>query len=132
MIIKRHNSFLYSSIKKYKTNNEGIFWLVKHVKEWTKLQQIKQNEKKIALILANYPIRNGRIANGVGLDTPESTIQILNWLKSTGINLGVYNNDITSHQLINKLLSGRTNDPESFSKKPLDFLPLQLYQDQKL
>ena len=32
---------------------------------------------KPVLILANYPNRDGRLANGVGLDTPESAVQIL-------------------------------------------------------
>ena len=32
---------------------------------------------KPALILANYPNRDGRLANGVGLDTPESAVRIL-------------------------------------------------------
>ena len=31
----------------------------------------------VALILANYPNRDGRLANGVGLDTPESAARIL-------------------------------------------------------
>ncbi len=35
---------------------------------------------KVALILANYPNRDGRLANGVGLDTPESAVQILKTL----------------------------------------------------
>lgn len=35
------------------------------------------SQGKIALVLANYPNRDGRLANGVGLDTPESAVQIL-------------------------------------------------------
>ena len=35
---------------------------------------------KPVLILANYPNRDGRLANGVGLDTPESAVQILHAL----------------------------------------------------
>ena len=29
-------------------------------------------ERRVAIVLANYPNRDGRLANGVGLDTPES------------------------------------------------------------
>ena len=32
--------------------------------------------------MSNYPIKNGRIGNGVGLNTPNSIINILNWFKS--------------------------------------------------
>ena len=31
-------------------------------------------ERRVAIILSNYPNRDGRIANGVGLDTPESAV----------------------------------------------------------
>ena len=31
-------------------------------------------ERRVALVLANYPNRDGRIGNGVGLDTPASTV----------------------------------------------------------
>ncbi len=34
--------------------------------------------------MANYPNRDGRIGNGVGLDTPASTLQILSALKEAG------------------------------------------------
>jgi hypothetical protein len=33
--------------------------------------------RRLALVLANYPTRNSRLANGVGLDTPASTAAIL-------------------------------------------------------
>ena len=37
--------------------------------------------KKVVIILSNYPAKDGRIANGVGLDTPNSILSILNILK---------------------------------------------------
>ncbi|EGP19334.1 cobaltochelatase subunit CobN, partial [Halomonas sp. TD01] len=41
------------------------------------LRLTPNGQKRIALIMANYPNRDGRIGNGVGLDTPASTLQIL-------------------------------------------------------
>ena len=41
-------------------------------------------DKKICLVISNYPVKNGRIGNGVGLNTPSSIINILNWLKEEG------------------------------------------------
>ena len=32
------------------------------------------SDRRVALVLANYPNRDGRIGNGVGLDTPAGTI----------------------------------------------------------
>ena len=34
-------------------------------------------ERRVAIVLANYPNRDGRIGNGVGLDTPASGVAIL-------------------------------------------------------
>ena len=44
---------------------------------WIKLQVTPRPEKRIALILSNYPATDGRLANGVGLDTPQSTVNLL-------------------------------------------------------
>ena len=44
--------------------------------------------KAVALVLANYPGKAGRIANGVGLDTPASAVNILRSLKADGWAVG--------------------------------------------
>ncbi|MGI9524232.1 MAG: cobaltochelatase subunit CobN [Hyphomicrobiaceae bacterium] len=50
----------------------------------SKLKHKPAAQRKIAIILANYPNRDARIANGVGLDTPASTIAVLNALQGAG------------------------------------------------
>ncbi|MHC5654134.1 cobaltochelatase subunit CobN [Stappia sp. ICDLI1TA098] len=42
------------------------------------------SERKVALILANYPNKDGRLANGVGLDTPASCADLLSALAGAG------------------------------------------------
>ena len=37
---------------------------------WADLRQTPASDRRLALVLANYPNRDGRLANGVGLDTP--------------------------------------------------------------
>ena len=75
--------------------------------KWCALRYIKPADKKVALILANYPNKDGRIANGVGLDTPESTFQAMRDLKAAGYTV----NDlpVTSADLISALRKGPTN-----------------------
>ncbi|OCC24192.1 cobaltochelatase subunit CobN [Croceicoccus estronivorus] len=51
---------------------------------WARLRQTPPAKRRVALILANYPNRDGRIGNGVGLDTPASAAAILAALKDTG------------------------------------------------
>ena len=86
-----------------------------------KLQNISPRDKKVALTIANYPVRNSRLANGVGLDTPASTVQILQWLEETGHYLGEQEFTFNSELLMQKILSHRTNDIETYDKEPLAY-----------
>ncbi len=74
---------------------------------WAKLRKIANAEKHIAIILANYPNKDGRIANGVGYDTPSSTIAILRALQADGYGAGDVPAD--GNALIERLQAGRTN-----------------------
>lgn len=75
---------------------------------WAGLAKTDRKDKKLALILANYPNKDGRIANGVGLDTPASAVAIMGDLKRVGY--GIENAPETSGQLMELLLAGATND----------------------
>ena len=55
---------------------------------WLNLRLTEMAERKVAIILANYPDRDGRIANGVGYDTPASTIAILRAMQAAGYHTG--------------------------------------------
>ncbi|GLV26689.1 cobaltochelatase subunit CobN [Sphingobium sp. Cam5-1] len=55
---------------------------------WAKLRRTPTGERRVALVLANYPNRDGRIGNGVGLDTPESAAAILGALGEAGYAVG--------------------------------------------
>ncbi|MBW4680770.1 MAG: cobaltochelatase subunit CobN [Microcoleus vaginatus WJT46-NPBG5] len=78
---------------------------------WVRLRQTVPAQRRIALILANYPTRDGRLANGVGLDTPASCIEILKALQQAGYQ--VENIPATGDELIQRLTAGVTNDPEA-------------------
>jgi len=79
-------------------------------------------------VLANYPVRDGRVANGVGLDTPASVVNIIDWLSEAGYQLGDLPRPDNGAQLIASLLQGRTNSAEGKQRRPLDHLPLATYQ----
>lgn len=74
---------------------------------WAALGRKPEADKKTALILANYPNRDGRLANGVGLDTPASCAALLSAMKAAGFDTG--NAPRTSGDLMNALTSGVTN-----------------------
>src|ERR671914_443395 len=72
-----------------------------------RLRHAPAKERRIAIILANYPNRDGRIGNGVGYDTPASTLNILKAMTSAGYAIS----DIpdSGNALLEVLLRGPTN-----------------------
>ncbi|MCU0837293.1 MAG: cobaltochelatase subunit CobN [Rhodospirillales bacterium] len=74
---------------------------------WARLRRTPAAERRIALILANYPNRDGRLGNGVGLDTPASVIAILDALAGAGYY--VADPPADGRALIERLLAGPTN-----------------------
>ena len=51
---------------------------------WARLRATPAAERRVAIVLANYPSRDGRLANGVGLDMPASCVEVLRALRDAG------------------------------------------------
>jgi cobalamin biosynthesis Mg chelatase CobN len=71
----------------YTPDHSGIRRAVTLAKNYATLRTTPRANRRIALVLANYPIRDGRLANGVGYDAPESTVRILAELNKAGYTL---------------------------------------------
>jgi cobaltochelatase CobN len=84
---------------------------------WTRLRATPPPERRIALVLANYPNRDGRIGNGVGLDTPAGTVEVLRALRLAGY--GVEDAPADSAALMRLLLDGVTNRKEAIPPPPV-------------
>ncbi|HET6620161.1 MAG TPA: cobaltochelatase subunit CobN [Dongiaceae bacterium] len=74
---------------------------------WVKLRRKPASERKVAIILANYPNRDGRIGNGVGLDTPAGVVEALKAMRAAGYAIEYVPAD--GDALIARLLKGPTN-----------------------
>jgi cobaltochelatase CobN len=75
---------------------------------WARLSATPVAERRVAIVLANYPNRDGRIANGVGLDTPQSTVGLLEALRQAGYRIDRLPN--SGQALVAALLTGVTNE----------------------
>ncbi len=75
--------------------------------KWAALRATPNADKKSAIILANYPNRDGRLANGVGLDTPASAINVLNAMRAAGHD--IQNAPQEPSDLMDRLMAGPTN-----------------------
>ncbi|WP_421761232.1 cobaltochelatase subunit CobN [Devosia sp.] len=71
----------------YAPDHDGIRRAVTLAKNWTALRHTAPADRRVAIVLANYPIRDGRLANGVGYDAPQSTVEIVKALEGAGYTL---------------------------------------------
>ena len=90
----------------------------KMARGWLSLRRKPNAEKNVALVLPNYPNKDGRLANGVGLDTPESCIRLLKVLKEAGY--AVVGEPASVEDLIQRLTSRVTNDLDSVVRRPAE------------
>ncbi len=109
--VEQRSELLETDITIYEPVSDRIDFVADLAANWVKLRRTPPCDRKIALILANYPTRNGRLANGVGLDTPASCIEILKAMQAEGYS--AINIPQDSDKLIARLTQGITNDPES-------------------
>ncbi|MGM3307195.1 cobaltochelatase subunit CobN [Anabaena sp. WFMT] len=115
--LQTRNNDLETDVVVYEPKSDRIDFVAQLAANWVKLRTKTLQERRIALILANYPNTNGRLANGVGLDTPASCVEILKALQLAGYK--VENIPDTGDELIQLLTSGVTNDPEGKDWKPV-------------
>ena len=94
-------------IATYKARGDRIGFVADLAAAWAKLRRTKTTERKVALVLANYPNRDGRLANGVGLDTPAATVNALHDLAAEGYAVEGAPDD--SDRLMQQLMAGPTN-----------------------
>ena len=110
----------------YKPVADRIQRVAELARNWARLRTTPPEQKRIAIILANYPNKDGRIANGVGYDTPASTINIL---KAIGVEAIPENGNV----LIEALQANRKNSAIRFSvqdyKKQFQSLPEKLQSE---
>jgi len=115
--VQTSNSDLQTDVVVYEPVSDRIEFVASLAANWVRLRSKPPEQRRVALILANYPTRNGRLANGVGLDTPASCVEILQALQLAGYKL----EDIPSNgdELIECLTAGVTNDPEGRELRPV-------------
>ncbi len=125
--VQSQNPLLQTDVVVYEPERSRINFVADLAAKWVTLRHTPVAERNVALILANYPNRDGRLANGVGLDTPASCLAILNALKSVGYTIPDL--PATSDELMQMLTAGVTNDPEGIGvRSSHQSLSLEEYQ----
>ena len=108
---RRFDGTTQTGIVRHAPRPDRVAYVAALACNWVRLHHAQPSERNIALILANYPSSDGRIANGVGLDTPASAIEVMQAMLEAGYRVA----DIPERDtaLIAALTEGPTNaNPE--------------------
>jgi len=94
-------------IAAYRARGDRVDFVADLAQNWAKLRKTQPENRKLGLILANYPNKDGRLANGVGLDTPAAAVNLLEKLRENGYR--VENAPQSSDVLMQQIMDGPTN-----------------------
>ena len=103
----RFDAETQTDIVAYEPVADRVAFVADLAANWARLRATPTSERRVALVLANYPNRDGRIGNGVGLDTPAGTVVLLRAMGEAGYRLADLPQDGAA--LIARLLAGPTN-----------------------
>lgn len=100
----------------YQSVPDRIAFVCDLAANWLALAATKTPDRRLALIFANYPNKDGRLGNGVGLDSPASALTLLQALEGADYSVG----DLPAKgdDLINRLAAGPTNDLTDRAARP--------------
>ncbi len=103
-------------VTEYQVEPDRARFVAELAARWVELARTPAAGRRIALVLANYPARDGRLGNGVGLDTPASTVLMLSQLSAAGY--PVEDVPADSAELMERLLGHVTNELAVIDTRP--------------
>ena len=104
---------------------DRIGFVAELAERWARLRNKANGDKRVAILLANYPNRDGRLGNGVGLDTPAGTVEVLRAMRAAGYPVADVPAD--GNALIARLMAGPTNAGTA-AREIRETLALDAYQ----
>lgn len=94
-------------IATYRAQGDRIDFTARLAANWARLRHTPAAKRRVAMVLANYPNKDGRLANGVGLDTPAAAVNMLAALGDAGYQ--VTDAPADSDALMQQIMAGPTN-----------------------
>lgn len=101
---------LGTAIKAYVPREDRVDFVARMALNFARLRGVPNAEKRVAILFGNYPTKNARIGNGVGLDTPASVMNLLWSLQEAGYHVEDLPED--GDALMQRLIDRCTNDEE--------------------
>ena len=100
---------------------DRVAWTADLIRAYADLNLTPNHEKRIALVLHNYPPNNSGLASAVGLDGPASAAALLEALKARGYEVGDYPKD--GQALADRLTKGCSLDEEWLTPEKIQSAP---------
>ena len=91
----------------YVPRRDRVAFTADLARAWIDLAATPAAERRVGIVLANYPNRDGRLGNGVGLDTPAGTVELLRAMAGAGY--GVNGIPADGNALVGAIAAGPTN-----------------------
>ncbi|HEV2512306.1 cobaltochelatase subunit CobN [Bosea sp. (in: a-proteobacteria)] len=102
------------TLRRLAPDAEGIAALADLAANWVALGRKPRSERRIALVMSDYPARGGRAGFAVGLDTPASALETRKLLEAAGYDVGTAAAD-TGNPDGADLMRALTEGPADFS-----------------
>ena len=83
-----HDPILQTEVVRYQPRIDRVEQVASLAARWARLRSTANAAKRVAILLANYPSKNARVGNAVGLDTPASLHALLVALRAAGYDTG--------------------------------------------
>ena len=72
----------------YRADPERAARLASIATRLARLRRVPNRDKRVAIVLSNYPTKHSRVGNAVGLDTPASAVRLLAAMRDAGYQVG--------------------------------------------
>ena len=111
------NGLSAGRMQRYVAAPDRMDYLARLAARHAVLRRKANADKRIAIILSNYPTKDARIGNAVGLDTPASAIGILHALRNAGYSV----DDIPADgdELVHRIIERCSNDTDTLTEEQL-------------
>lgn len=114
----------------YKSIEDRVLRVANMAIMWARLRHIENRDRKVAILLYQYPPKNAGAGGAAGLDTFASVVSILHRMRADGYDVGEIPG--TPRELVDIMLSGLTNDVDWISqdevrKRAVDMVPPEQY-----
>ena len=96
---------------------DRVDFLARLALKWAQLRLKPNADKRVAIILSNYPTKDARVGNAVGLDTPASVIHVLNAMKEAGYH--VTDIPVDGDELVRRIIERCSNDTDTLTEEQL-------------